>query len=823
MAGVSVCPDLRVPQPGGGVPGLGLFRRRLFQRTRGLALRGGVHRREHRVRHAPVGQLAAARRDGEPHVSTPETDRRPPRCGHRREPRISPGHRLLAPRRHRAVAGGHESAVGRHDAEGRLEPDGLRSCVDCDTAMTRKTAAPRPRAPRVSLRHGVRRRPHDATLARLRGERDLALDRARREAEFISHASHEIRTPLHGIMGFSTLLLSTELTDEQRSFANALHTSIESLLAVVNDVLDVSTLDAGAMRLESVRFNLLTLVRGVVDTFAQAATTKGLALRVDTTAVKHPHLIGDPGRVRQIVVNLVSNAVKFTEAGEVTVQAVTQAHGRGGVEVHVSVTDTGRGIPRHAQAYLFQPFSRLHQPGLAPAPGTGLGLSILKQLVELMGGAVTVKSSPGRGSTFQVAINLLENVLPGTLRDLEPGTAGRLRVYVADDDARSLSELLLSLAAVGVSVAGSGSATGLPEALRTSRASGHPLDVAIVGHVRHQGGDLAIAQAVKADPRLTGLPLVLAPVSGIRGYARDVREAGYSAYVPRPFQGDELLKCLRAAVTQGQEGPVDDTRLITRHNVSDDPTSAGAGRVLVADDDPASRQVVRLQIARLGYLVDDVSGGRDAVAAAATGNYQLILMDCQMPDMDGLSATAAIRRHEPPGHHTHIVALTADVSADQRARCRKAGMDEFLEKPLRTQTLAGLLNRRLRRGHDALALEPPVDVVGRTQSPTSGIDMLEAEIGSEMTRELVREYLAGVEQTITRLTQADGVDAADVRSTAHRLLGGARVLGLARFERIWAPLSERRDGAEDGIPPAVIDDLRAAAAELRAWFDSCQR
>jgi signal transduction histidine kinase len=228
--------------------------------------------------------------------------------------------------------------------------------------MSRKPEAPRPRAPRASVRHGLRRRPHDATLARLRRERDLALDRARREAEFISHASHEIRTPLHGIMGFSTLLLSTELTDEQRSFANALHTSIESLLAVVNDVLDVSTLDAGAMRLESVRFNLLTLVRGLVDTFGQAAAAKGLALRVDTTAVKHPHLVGDPGRVRQVLANFVSNAVKFTDAGEVMVRAVTRATGAGTAEVEVSVTDTGRGIPRHAQARLFQPFSRLQQP-----------------------------------------------------------------------------------------------------------------------------------------------------------------------------------------------------------------------------------------------------------------------------------------------------------------------------------------------------------------------------------------------------------------------------------------------------------------------------
>jgi CheY-like chemotaxis protein len=273
-------------------------------------------------------------------------------------------------------------------------------------------------------------------------------------------------------------------------------------------------------------------------------------------------------------------------------------------------------------------------------------------------------------------------------------------------------------------------------------------------------------------------------------------------------------------VTRRQEGAVlDDPRLITRHSVADE-VNLPAGRVLIADDDPASRQVTRLQIARLGYLVDEATGGVEAVTAAATGAYQLILMDCQMPDMDGLTATAAIRRQETPATRAFIVALTADVSAEQRARCRDAGMDDFLEKPLRLQTLAELLNRQLRRSpepvHHVLADQPATDPAVTT------LDQLEADIGIEMTIELVREYLAGTEQAIERLSRPDRLDTEHVRSTAHRLVGGARVLGLVRFERLWAGLSDVSNGGEPRITPATLDDLRQACLDLNAWIDAHQ-
>lgn len=664
----------------------------------------------------------------------------------------------------------------------------------------------------------VTRKP-GAAHAALRAERDRALELARQRAEFVSHASHEIRTPLHGIVGYSTLLLGTELTDEQRTFANALRTGVESLLSVVSDVLDVTRLDAGAMALEKTGFDLTALVRGVTRSFEETASSRRLTLKVDTDAVAHANLIGDPGRIRQILVNLVANAVKFTDAGSVVVRAETGPKRQGRIALRISVTDTGPGIPVAAQQRLFQPFSRLEPAGATSKPGTGLGLAISKQLVEVMGGTLHVNSVPRRGSTFTFALHLPQDRRPAAQRELEHCDVSSLRIYVADDDGRSRRELLLSLASASVGVVGSGPATSLPEALRTARAAGTAPDLVVVGHVDSVDGDLGIARAIKADPRLSEVKLVLAPVAGMRGHAREAHDAGYVGYVSRPFGHAELLQCMRAVAARGSTGAVDARAgLITRHTVRAVP-AGDAGRVLIADDDAASRHVTRLQIERLGFAVDTAASGKEAVAAAARGHYDAILMDCQMPGTDGLAAAAAIRRQERPDHRPAILAMTADVSVLQRERCRRAGMDDFLEKPVRTQLLASALDRYARRERGTAV--PRHDAPESRPVDRSAVDLLEAEIGSELTLDLMREYLAGAERTVD-LFERNSLHAPAVTGEAHRLLGGARILGLATLARLWQTLADREDGGDHTVKPATIDELRRACADLKAWMQAHQ-
>jgi CheY-like chemotaxis protein/HPt (histidine-containing phosphotransfer) domain-containing protein len=297
----------------------------------------------------------------------------------------------------------------------------------------------------------------------------------------------------------------------------------------------------------------------------------------------------------------------------------------------------------------------------------------------------------------------------------------------------------------------------------------------------------------------------------VRGRAREARDAGYDGYVSRPFGHAELLRCTRAVAARAISADVDEHHeLVTRHTLAAAPAS-GTRRVLIADDDPSNRHVTQLQVERLGFAVDTANSGKEAIAAAAGRHYDVILMDCQMADTDGLAAAAAIRRHERRGHRPAILAMTADVSARQRARCRRAGMDDFLEKPVRTQLLASVLHRYAPRADGATIAGP----ASSESSPVdqSAVDALEADIGSELTIDLVREYLDGAEQTID-LLEREPLDGPAASSHAHRLLGGARILGLAPLERLWETLADREG---NGVPPATIEDLRRACVELRAW------
>jgi CheY-like chemotaxis protein len=665
----------------------------------------------------------------------------------------------------------------------------------------------------------------------LRAERKQALEDARRAREFLAHASHEIRTPLHGVVGYTSLLLGTELNDEQRALADALRAGVDSLLDVVNDVLDLSRLDAGALSLEPQEFDVIQLVQAVARQFAAVAWTKGLDLRVDTAGVTCPILVGDPGRLRQVLANLVANAVKFTDAGSVTIEAgsrpVRSRRRADGArcELRLSVADTGPGVPREDQGRLFRPFSRLTPAGGSRQPGAGLGLAISKQLVELMDGRLSYTPGAQGGSVFEFVIQV-DEATTSIARERRDPDSTTPRVYVADDDPLSRRELLTALMAEQLVVAGSGPASGLRAALHAADAAERLPDAVLVGHVHEPEGDLGVAARIASDARLSRMPLVLAPVSGLRGHAPAVHRAGYSAYLPRPFRGGELQQCIRAVIRRPGSIPARDAdsagladrgvRLVTRHRLADEQRIATAGRVLIADDDPASLMVTRLQVERLGYPVDTVENGGQAVTAASLRSYHVVLMDCGMPGVDGLAACAEIRRmrHE---RRPAIVAITAHAGAEWKRRCLLAGMDHVIEKPVRTHVLAGILNQYARTSRDAMLDTPAASTSSRVSSPrlSGAIDNLVADVGLELTLELAREYAAAVTRAIETVGSGD---VTAIRHDAHRLLGSARTLGLPDFELLWLKVEELAN-ADRYVPDAIREELRRACADLEGWIE----